>query len=201
MSWERRKRGGPYNYRARIVGGRVVKYDVADGPLAELVAAQDAQERAERRAAAKLRRAERNQLTNMDEAVQAPHDAMESLFRAQLILARAGGLRQLRRASPRSHLEGRLCPGLLLPREAGRHLRRALGVPGQDRRAGGGLPGDVPTPGGGGRGAGEALRPAVGERDEAKRDRRDLRARLERIKEHYKWGDLTRDGSGRARRA
>ena len=87
MSWERRKRGGQYYYRAKKIGGRVVKQYLGAGPVAELVAARDAQDRAERLAAATIRNTERNRLTNLDEAVQAPHDAIESLLRAHLVLA------------------------------------------------------------------------------------------------------------------
>ena len=86
MSWERRKRGGHYYYRARKGGGRVVKDYVGAGPVAELMAAHDAQERAERLAATRLRREVRDRLTEIEQTVQAPHDAIESLLRSHLVL-------------------------------------------------------------------------------------------------------------------
>ena len=47
MGWEER-RGRPYYYRARKLGGRVVKEYVGTGRLAELAADLDAEERRER---------------------------------------------------------------------------------------------------------------------------------------------------------
>ena len=58
MGWETR-RGRRYYYRARKVDGRVVKEYVGAGPLAELVAREDAAARAERaEARERLRQAE-----------------------------------------------------------------------------------------------------------------------------------------------
>ena len=50
VGWEER-RGRPYYYRARKLGGRVVKEYVGTGPAADLAAEQDAAERRERAAA------------------------------------------------------------------------------------------------------------------------------------------------------
>jgi len=86
MAWETR-RGRRYYYRARKVGGRVAKEYVGAGPLAELVSAQDTRARAELRAAAGLRRAERARLVAVDDAVDASHDAIETLARASLVMA------------------------------------------------------------------------------------------------------------------
>ena len=87
MSWERRKRGGQYYYRAKKIGGRVVKQYLGAGPVAELMATHDAQERTDRLAAAQVRRGERELLTNLDEVIQVPLDAIESLLRTHLVLA------------------------------------------------------------------------------------------------------------------
>ena len=86
MGWERR-RNGTYYYRARKVGGRVLKEYVGAGPLSELVAAQDTQARAERRATNEARRAERARLTAVDDAVDASHAASDTLVRASLVMA------------------------------------------------------------------------------------------------------------------
>ena len=86
MGWERRG-NRQYYYTARRVSGRVVKQYLGAGPVAELVAAHDAQERAERLATAQGRRGERARLTDLEQTVQAPHDAIESLLRTHLVLA------------------------------------------------------------------------------------------------------------------
>ena len=86
MGWEAR-RGRRYYYRAKKVGGRVVKEYVAAGPLAELLAAHDARERAERLAAAEARRAERARLATIDGPAEVSHEAVEALLRASLVLA------------------------------------------------------------------------------------------------------------------
>ena len=86
MGWERR-RNGAYYYRARKVNGRVVKEYVGAGPLAQALAAQDARTRAERRATSEVRRTERARLAGVDAAVDASHEAVETLLRASLVLA------------------------------------------------------------------------------------------------------------------
>ena len=86
MGWERR-RNGAYYYRAKKVDGRVVKEYVGAGPLAELLAAHDARERAERLAAAEARRVERARLAGVDDAAEVSHEAVEVLLRASLGLA------------------------------------------------------------------------------------------------------------------
>ena len=86
MGWERR-RNGTYYYRAKKVTGRVVKQYVGARPLAELLAAHDARERAERLAAAEARRAERARLATIDGPAEVSHEAVEALLRANLVLA------------------------------------------------------------------------------------------------------------------
>jgi hypothetical protein len=66
MGWETRKRGGRYYTRSRKVGGRVVREYIGGGTLGEAVAECDAQERAERRAAAACWQRERDQLAALD---------------------------------------------------------------------------------------------------------------------------------------
>lgn len=71
MGWETR-RNNRYYYRARKVGGRVVKEYVGAGPVAETVAAQDARVRSERLATATARRVEDDQLAVVDAAMDVP---------------------------------------------------------------------------------------------------------------------------------
>ena len=86
MGWETR-RNGAYYYRARKVDGRVVKEYVGAGPLAELLATRDARERAEHRAVAEGRRAERARLAGVDDAADTADAAIEALLRASLVMA------------------------------------------------------------------------------------------------------------------
>jgi hypothetical protein len=48
MAWERRRNGRLYFYRARRIGGRVVKRYVGAGKAGEMAARMDAERRAER---------------------------------------------------------------------------------------------------------------------------------------------------------
>ena len=87
MGWERRRNGSRYYYRARKIGGRVVKEYVGTGPEAELAAAQDADTRAGRAAASAARRTTRAGFDSLDAPLDAFAAALDSLTRAGLLLA------------------------------------------------------------------------------------------------------------------
>ena len=102
MGWETR-RGRRYYYRARKVGGRVVKAYVGAGPGAEAAAARDARVRDERRAATPAARAERTRLAAADTAADAAHEAVDALLGATLVLA---GYHRPRRGAWRRRRDG-----------------------------------------------------------------------------------------------
>ena len=79
MGWETRQRGGRYYIRSRKVGGRVVREYVGTGPLAELIAAQDAEARAKQLAASVALRAEQERMAPA-EAALAELDALAELL-------------------------------------------------------------------------------------------------------------------------
>jgi len=86
MSYEAR---GPYHYyyRARKVGGRVVKEYVGHGPAAVAMAAQDEATRVDRRAAAEARRTRQSQLNDLDRVTDAAGASIETLLNASLVAA------------------------------------------------------------------------------------------------------------------
>ena len=86
MGWEERG-GRRYYYRARKVGGRVVKEYVGSGPMAELVASQDAAARAERAAVAARLRAERERVAPAEADLAAIEEVAEALARVSLVAA------------------------------------------------------------------------------------------------------------------
>ncbi len=86
MSWEIRG-DRRYYYRARKVGGRVVKEYVGAGLLAELAARQDTRTREARAASARARQAERAGLEAVDGELTDIDDAIETLSRASLVLS------------------------------------------------------------------------------------------------------------------
>ncbi|MDP9356834.1 MAG: hypothetical protein M3R02_16385 [Chloroflexota bacterium] len=85
MGWETR---GPhrYYYRARKVGGRVVKEYIGTGLSAEIAALQDRSARQDRAITAMARRAERTGLEAVDGELTDIDDAIEAATRASLIL-------------------------------------------------------------------------------------------------------------------
>lgn len=85
MAWERR-RNGTYYYRSRKVGGRVVKEYIGAGRSADLAAAKDAADRANRAAASGARQAARGEIDAVDAPVDAFAGVLETLTRARLVL-------------------------------------------------------------------------------------------------------------------
>lgn len=86
MGWETRG-GRRYYYRARKVGGRVVKEYLGTGRPAEIAALQDAWTRQDRAAAANARRAERAGLEAVDGEMKDIDDVIEAMTQASLVLA------------------------------------------------------------------------------------------------------------------
>lgn len=83
MSWERR--GGQWvYYRARRVNGRVVKEYCGTGPLAELDAEEDADTRTQRRSKVEAERAEREDFSEADAALDALHEETNAAVRQVL---------------------------------------------------------------------------------------------------------------------
>ena len=87
MALESRRRGGVYYYRSRRAGRRVLKEYVGAGRLAELAAAVDARERAERRAAEDAERAAMRRMDAADAEVDDLCHRVELLVRATLLAA------------------------------------------------------------------------------------------------------------------
>jgi len=89
MPWER-----GYYYRARKVGGRVVREYFGRGEIAELIAALDAADRGDRQDRAKRLRAFRADLVRLDEQARAADEALGVVAQAALL---AAGCRQHKR--------------------------------------------------------------------------------------------------------
>jgi len=87
MAWERRKRGGLYYTRSRKVGGRVVREYVGTGPLAELAALMDEEERLRREGEARARREEKERTAALEAPIEELCEAAEVLARAALLVA------------------------------------------------------------------------------------------------------------------
>jgi hypothetical protein len=82
MPWDR-----GYYYRARKVNGRVCRQYMGRGPLVELLAEADADERALRDLERRAARAERDRDRTLDEQVQALDEAADLLAEAALLAA------------------------------------------------------------------------------------------------------------------
>ena len=87
MAWETRARGGRYYCRSHRIGGRVVRDYVGRGPFAELIAADDAAQRAERAAVAASRHAQRATLAAADASLAAFSKTLDRLAAAALTMA------------------------------------------------------------------------------------------------------------------
>ena len=85
--WERRDRGGLYYTRSRKVNGRVQREYVGTGPLAELVAEADAEERRRREEVAARRKEERQRLETLLSPLNELNEATEVLARAALLIS------------------------------------------------------------------------------------------------------------------
>ena len=87
MSWSRKKSGVLYYERARRVGSKVVNEYIGRGPPAELAALMDTQRRAEREAAIRDARNERERLkTSVKPAVELAA-LIELLVKGNLLVA------------------------------------------------------------------------------------------------------------------
>ena len=97
MGWETRDScRGRYYTRSRKVAGRVVREYVGTGAVAELAAAADALRRADRRAAAEVRRAEQARWAEATAPLLELSRAVDVVVRAALL---AAGYRQHSRSS------------------------------------------------------------------------------------------------------
>lgn len=89
--WERRERGALYYTRSRKVDGRVLREYVGTGPLAEIAAQMDEEERQRREDEAAAWREERERLEALEGPLEELCEAAELLARAALVI---GGYRQ-----------------------------------------------------------------------------------------------------------
>jgi hypothetical protein len=103
MAWEKRERGGSYYTRSRKVNGKVVRQYVGTGPLAELAALMDAEERLRREEDAAARREERQRLEELACLVDELCEAVETVVQATLL---AAGFRQHKREWRRTRDRG-----------------------------------------------------------------------------------------------
>lgn len=87
MAWEKRKRGGPYYYRSRRMGARVIKEYVGCGAAAEQAAQEDAQTREEQNAAVKALREVQEQLDAVTAPLRQMCDDFDVLMKAVLLVA------------------------------------------------------------------------------------------------------------------
>lgn len=102
--WERRDRGDLYYTRSHRVAGRVVREYVGTGPLAELAAELDAEERWQREEQRQAWREECERMEALEEPVEELCEASEILARAALV---AAGYHQHNRGEWRKRREKR----------------------------------------------------------------------------------------------
>ena len=70
MAWESRNGVGRYYTRSKRVGGRVGREYIGAGPVADLIAAQDAERRAEREAERQAWNAAKARIEDAEDAVE-----------------------------------------------------------------------------------------------------------------------------------
>jgi hypothetical protein len=85
MGWERRRTAGPYYTRSRRLNGRIEREYIGKGPVANLVAGWDAEDRAARAAEHKAEREYRRDLERLDELVETNDHLAECLARVALV--------------------------------------------------------------------------------------------------------------------
>ena len=85
--WEHRDRGGSYYTRSHKVAGRVVREYVGTGPLAELAAELDAEERRQRQEQRQVWREELERMEALEGSIEELCEASEVLARAALVVA------------------------------------------------------------------------------------------------------------------
>jgi len=87
MPWEMRGANGPYYTRSRRVGGHVVREYVGKGPLGQLAAELDAEERARRRLEVEAARQEAKRYIEMDDSVEEFCRQTDAVVRGVLLIA------------------------------------------------------------------------------------------------------------------
>jgi len=87
MGWESRTRGGRYYTRSYRVNGRVKREYIGKGPFAELLAAQDENERAEQEYEKQKQKEREASMNEVDELVEEFCEATDTLTNAALILS------------------------------------------------------------------------------------------------------------------
>ncbi len=85
--WEKRQRGGLYYTRSRRVDGRMVRTYVGTGPLAEIAALMDEEDRLRREEEARAWREERQRMETLEAPIEELCEAAEVLTQAALYAA------------------------------------------------------------------------------------------------------------------